>query len=139
MRFKRNKEPETILPITPLIDIVFLLLIFFMLTSRFHVASGVPIRLPTITQHAYEGETREIAVSIDRSGNIYLEKEKLNLNKLKDKIKDLLEDNQMAQLILQADRETPHGIVVQVMDLAKSAGVSSIVIAAQWDPYQEER
>ena len=134
MRFKRNKEPDPLLPITPLIDIVFLLLIFFMVTSHFHVASGIPIRLPKITQHAYEGETKEIAVSIDRSGLIYLKGEKTELKDLGLKLQDLVAKENLAKVILQADKETRHGIVVQVMDLAKTAGVSSIVIAAQWDP-----
>ena len=66
MRFRRKKEEEPMLGITPLIDIVFLLLIFFMLTSHFHVASGVPIRLPKVTQNAHNGTDRKVIIAIDR-------------------------------------------------------------------------
>ncbi|MBW2143197.1 MAG: biopolymer transporter ExbD [Deltaproteobacteria bacterium] len=134
MRFRRNKEEEPILGITPLIDIVFLLLIFFMLTSHFHVASGVPIRLPKVTQSAYEGKSQEIICAIDREGRIYLKGEKTDLKALGPKLQALVENGELIQLVLQADKEVKHGRVVQIMDLAKSAGVSSIIIAAQWDP-----
>ena len=122
------------LGITPLIDIVFLLLIFFMLTSHFHVASGVPIRLPKITQNAYDGKAQEIILAIDRTGRTYLKGDKSEIKDLGPRLKELVEKEGLNKIILQADKEVAHGKVVQVMDLAKSAGVSSIVIAAQWDP-----
>lgn len=134
MRFRRNKEEEPIPAITPLIDIVFLLLIFFMLTSHFHVASGVPIRLPKVSKSAYEGKSQEIICAIDREGHIYLKGEKTDLKVLGPKLQALAKKGELVQLVLQADKEVKHGRVVQVMDLAKSAGVSSIIIAAQWDP-----
>jgi len=133
MRFKQKKEEEPMLGITPLIDIVFLLLIFFMLTSHFHVASGVPIRLPKITQNAYDGKDQEIILAIDRTGRTYLKGEKSEVKNLGPRLKELVEKEGVKKIILQADKEAAHGMVVQVMDLAKRAGISSIVIAAQWD------
>jgi len=122
------------LGITPLIDIVFLLLIFFMVTSHFHVASGVPIRLPKVTQNTYEKKRHEIILAIDKMGRIYLKREKVELKELGVKLRDIVEKGDLIQLILQADKDVKHGKVVQVMDLAKSAGIPSIVIAAQWEP-----
>jgi biopolymer transport protein ExbD len=133
MRFKRIKEDEPMMGITPLIDIVFLLLIFFMLTSHFHVASGVPIRLPKVTQNAYGGKKQEIIVAIDKTGGVYLKGKKIEIGALGPRLKELLDKDGLAKLVLQADKEVHHGKVVQVMDLAKSAGISSIVIAAQWN------
>ncbi len=137
MRFKKKTEEDPILSITPLIDIVFLLLIFFMLTSHFTVASGVPIRLPKVTQNAYDGQNHEITISIDKEGQVYLKDEKTDINVLGEKLKSLVENRKLSQLVLQADREALHGIVVKIMDLAKSAGVSAIVIAADWEPQEE--
>ncbi|MBW1850145.1 MAG: biopolymer transporter ExbD [Deltaproteobacteria bacterium] len=134
MRFRRLKEEEPMLGITPLIDIVFLLLIFFMVTSHFHVASGVPIRLPKVTQNTYEKKRHEIILAIDKMGRIYLKREKVELKELGVKLRDIVEKGDLIQLILQADKDVKHGKVVQVMDLAKSAGIPSIVIAAQWEP-----
>ena len=137
MRFKKKTEEDPILSITPLIDIVFLLLIFFMLTSHFTVASGVPIRLPKVTQNAYDGQNHETTISIDKEGLVYLKDEKTDINVLGAKLKSLVENKKLSQVVLQADREARHGIVVKVMDLAKSAGVSAIVIAADWEPQKE--
>ena len=121
------------LGITPLIDIVFLLLIFFMLTSHFHAASGVPIRLPKVTQNAYDGKKQEIILAIDKTGRVYIKGKQIELGALGPRLKDLVEKDGLTKLVLQADEEVHHGRVVQIMDLAKSSGISSIVIAAQWN------
>ena len=134
MRFRKSKEEEPQLGITPLIDIVFLLLIFFMLTSHFHVASGVPIRLPEVTQKSHDEEAPKVIIVIDREGQIYLKGQKTSLKELDRKIRKLVKKDGVVYLLLQADEEVRHGKVVQVMDLAKGAGVSSILIAAQWEP-----
>jgi biopolymer transport protein ExbD len=137
MKFKKPKEEEPRLGITPLIDIVFLLLIFFMLTSHFHVASGLPIRLPKIAQKAYDSDRHKIILVIDRNGRIYFKGKKIDLEKLDSKLRSIVEKDGLVHLLLEADREVKHGRVVQIMDLAKKAGVSSIIIAARWEPKEE--
>ena len=132
MKFSKEKEDEPRLGIAPLVDIVFLLLIFFMLTSHFEIASGVRIRLPKVAQKVYNSEEMKVTVLIDRTGKIYYEGKKLTLSELKKKMEGLVERNGIVHLILQADQDTKHGRVVDVMDAAKSAGIRSIIIAARW-------
>ena len=134
MRFKRIKEDEPGFDIAPLIDIVFLLLIFFMLTSHFHLASGVHIKLPKMGQKLYEKQGDKIVLVINKWGNIYLKGEKFELKNLGIKLHKLVEKEGLDQLLLEADQEVKHGRVVQVMDIAKRAGMSSITIAAGWEP-----
>ena len=134
MRFRKINEEEPSVGITPLIDIVFLLLIFIMLTSHFQVASGVPIKLPKVGQRIYGSEGHKAVLTIDRGGYIYLRGEKIELKGLKLKLKSLVEKENIAHMILEADKEVKHGRVVQVMDVAKRAGVPSIVISAHWNP-----
>jgi len=134
MRFKKIKEEEPLLGITPLIDIVFLLLIFFMLTSHFHVASGIPIKLPKVAQKTYDKKSHEIILVVDRDGRTYLKGELIDLKDLGPKLKGLVDKDSLSHLLLQADKDVKHGMVVQIMDLAKRAGVPSLVIAAQWEP-----
>lgn len=134
MKFRKSRDEEPRLGITPLIDIVFLLLIFFMLTSHFHIASGVPIRLPKITQKDYDSEGHKVTLVIDRSGSIYLKGKEIDLKQLKRELEDLIKKEDRVHLLLEADKAVSHGRVVDVMDLAKTAGVSSIIIAANWDP-----
>jgi biopolymer transport protein ExbD len=134
MRFKKVKDEEPRLGITPLIDIVFLLLIFFMVTSHFHVASGVSIKLPKVTQKVFNKDEERITLMIDKEGHTYLKGEKIDLNKLSITLKALVENEGLVALLLEADKDVKHGKVVQVMDLAKTAGVLSIIIAANWEP-----
>jgi biopolymer transport protein ExbD len=134
MRFKKLNDEEPNLGITPLIDIVFLLLIFFMLTSHFDMFSGVVIRLPEVGQKSRSNEDQMVKAAIDKWGNIYLEGKKIDLKTLSEKLEKLTENDEMISLVLEGDKETKHGRIVQVMDTAKRAGVLSIVIAARWQP-----
>ena len=132
MRFRRPKEEENSLGIAPLVDIVFLLLIFFMVTSNFDVASGVRIKLPRVENRILDHEKNKIVLVIDKSGQIYIEGQKVDLNELKENLETLVSEMGILQVILQADKDVAHGRVVQIMDLAKTAGADSILIAAQW-------
>ena len=132
MRFRKGKEEHVSLSIAPLIDIVFLLLIFFMVTSHFDVASGVRIRLPKVSKRIFEQRTDRLTLVIDKSGQTYIEGQKIEMKALKDKLQKLVADKELLQIIIQADRDVKHGTVVQAMDIAQSAGVQNIIIAAQW-------
>jgi len=133
MRFSQPKREEISLgvSIAPLIDIVFLLLIFFMLTSHFDIISGIDIKLPDISERGSDQSVDTMTVSLDKTGNCYLQKKKVTLKDLYLKIKELTKEKKI-NLILNADRDVKHGHVVRIMDLAKKAGINSIVIAAQW-------
>jgi biopolymer transport protein ExbD len=133
MRFSQPKREEISLGISiaPLIDIVFLLLIFFMLTSHFEIITGIDIRLPDITERGLDQLVDTMIVAIDKTGNCYLKRKKVTLKDLYFRLKESTKQKEI-NLILQADRDVKHGHVVRIMDLAKRAGVTSIVIAAQW-------
>jgi len=132
MRFRKIKEEEIRLSIAPLIDIVFLLLIFFMVTSHFDVASGVRIRLPEVAKKFFNQEEDKITLVIDKSGGIYLKGKRVEMKILRKRLENLVKGKDLVHLFLQADKDVKHGRVVQVMDLAKSTGVHSIIIAARW-------
>ncbi len=137
MRFSQPKREEISLGISiaPLIDIVFLLLIFFMLTSHFDIISGIDIALPDISERGSDQSMDTITVSLDKTGNCYLQKKKVTLKGLFLQLKELAKEKKI-NLILNADRDVTHGHVVRIMDLAKKAGINSIIIAARW---REER
>lgn len=132
MRFRKVREEEVVLSIAPLIDIVFLLLIFFMVTSHFDVASGVRIKLPKVTSEFFNQGKNKIKLIIDQSGQAYLEGKKVDMETLQKRIEYLVNEKGMLFLILQADKDVKHGRVVEIMDLAKTAGIHSIIIAARW-------
>ncbi|MGD8389083.1 MAG: biopolymer transporter ExbD [Desulfobacteraceae bacterium] len=133
MRFVRTrKEDDPRLGIAPLIDIVFLLLIFFMVTSHFDLASGVRLQLPKMTTRLDEAPKQETTIVIDQEGNTYLEGERISGDALKKRLAELVGENDLERVILQADQESKHGAVLSVIDLARTAGVRSVIIAARW-------
>lgn len=132
MRFRRGKEEDINLGIAPLIDIVFLLLIFFMVTSHFDVASGVKIRLPKVSQKIYNENENRITLVIAESGQTYLEGEKVDMESLEKRLQDIVDKRSVTHLVIQADINVRHGTVVEAMDSAKTAGIQSIIIAAHW-------
>jgi biopolymer transport protein ExbD len=134
MRFKKTRDQEASIGIAPFIDMVFLLLIFFMVTSQFDVASGVPIQLPRVATKTFDENTEKVKVIIDRAGQIFLRGAKLDMAGLEKELRAILQEKGLVSLVLQADRSVPHGIVVEAMDIAKAAGVHTIIIAAQWRP-----
>lgn len=134
MRFRKSREDEIRLSIAPLIDIVFLLLIFFMVTSHFDVASGVRISLPKVAKRIFNQEKTRITLVIDKSGHTYLEGKRIDMKTLQERLRELVKDKGIFQVILQADKDVSHGKVVQIMDIAKTAGAHSIIIAARWKP-----
>jgi len=132
VRFRKSKDEETRLGLAPLIDIVFLLLIFFMVTSHFDVASGLRIQLPEVAQRVFNQQDNQLRLVIDKSGRMVLEGKELNMDDLKQHFEKAVNERDTVHLILQADKDVRHGVVVQAMDAAKAAGIHSILIAAQW-------
>ncbi len=132
MRFRRANDEDIRLGIAPLIDIVFLLLIFFMVTSHFDVASGVRIRLPQSSRRILDQVEDKVTLVLDRSGKIYFEGRQIDQKTLRKDLEDIVGRQGVVRLVLQADKDVKHGRVVEIMDLAKAAGVHSIIIAAQW-------
>lgn len=133
MRFRKKKDDEPNIGIAPLVDIVFLLLIFFMVTSHYDIAAGVQIKLPRVTKKtAGPGSENQVIIIVDKDGNAYLDGVKTDMKTLKDRLTEEVENRGMLHLVLQADSDVRHGKVVEIMDMAKGAGINSIVIAARW-------
>jgi biopolymer transport protein ExbD len=127
MKFKRHVEFEKgQLDIAPLIDVVFLLLIFFMLTSSYIFQPGIKIDLPkTVTSEAIQKENLVVAISAENT--IYLNNRPVTLNILKSLLKKSATDKR--PLFIKADRKASLGKVVQVWDICREVGLTQINIA----------
>jgi biopolymer transport protein ExbD len=132
MRFKRKKEEDQMLSIVPLIDTIFFLMLFFAVTYDFDIASGVHIDMPEVTQKSIEDEANKITLIMNKAGEIYLGGEKIDQKALDKKLQSLVKEKGALSVVLQADKDVTHGKVVQIMDIAKNSGISSIIIAARW-------
>lgn len=131
MKFSHVNKKSIGFDITPLIDVVFLLLIFFMLTTTFvNVESGVKVDLPTGDFAAVE-ERQNLVVSITENNVIYLNNKLIDPTKMSERIREEIGDNAASLVILEADQNISHGKVVRVMDLIKKGGAERIAIATK--------
>lgn len=131
MRFKRptSRSQETFINLTPLIDVVFLLLIFFMVSTTFAtIRHGIRVDLPQ-TQ-ATEPEVDEtLVISITNEAKVYVGKQWMETDKqLLETLARHLNKNRETPVVINADTEAMHGQVVHVMDIAKRAGADQLGI-----------
>jgi len=113
--------------ITPLIDIVFLLLIFFMVSTSFDDINRIDVDLPKASATNNKTESKSITISIQKDGAIYIDKQQLSLTELESRLREL---NKSSLVIVRADEGSLHGNVVEVMDRARSVGLTKLAIAA---------
>ena len=117
--------------LTPMIDIVFQLLIFFMVTAVFAVTPGLDIKLPE-AEEAQAPEKENLFIVVDQDGNMKLNHQTVTFSNLKDKIQEkrqLLDNTTM--IIIQGDERATHGQIVQIMDIARQVGVIDQIIATE--------
>jgi len=130
MQFRRQRQKGSIgLDMTPIIDTVFNLLIFFALSFNFGVNPGIQVKLPKASAEAVKKEKREVSVTITKDGEIMLDGSPITIDNLSWRFKTLCYENPDAMIIIFADRKTFHEKVVEVMDAAKSVGLSKLAIA----------
>jgi biopolymer transport protein ExbD len=129
MRFKRNKRIENPPDITPMIDVVFLLLIFFMLSTTFIVKPGINISLPKSSAEEIRKQKEEIEISISREGGFYLDGDKVDLETLKERFINAAKTSIESVVIINADEKASHGDVVAIMDMAKESGITKLAVA----------
>lgn len=133
--FARNNHRHRIkvqVPLTSLIDIVFLLLIYFLLTTNFMVDEGIKIKLPQARAAAPQTE-EVITVYVDQEGRAYLGTQELSHDRLFDRLKEMIKDRESKLVVIRADRAVILNKAVKVMDVAKAAGADRLCLATQKD------
>ena len=129
---KYKRKPDALLNMTPIIDIVFLLLIFFLLSTNFMTQEGINVKLPLAENTAPQTQ-EEITVYITHEGLVFLKNELLSDAQLYTKLKSLIGDDQERLVTVKADRQIVLNRVVKVMDIIKSAGAGRLCIATERD------
>jgi len=131
-----HKEDSVDVNLTPLIDVVFLLLIFFMVSTTFDRHAKLKVSLPEASTKATQQQNDPLVLSIDAKGNYFLNERQIvnqQLDTLKQAIlKTLGEKNvniEDVSLVLRADANTPHQSVVRAMDAASQLGLTKLSIA----------
>lgn len=133
LRPDHRKELSVEINLTPLIDVVFLLLIFFMVSTTFDRHAKLKVQLPEAEAKAQQQQQDDpVILSIDANGEYYInDRQVLNtqLDTLKQALLKTVADRQDVTLILRADGRTPHQAVVRAMDAASQLGLTRLSIA----------
>jgi biopolymer transport protein ExbD len=116
--------------LTPLIDVVFILLIFFLVTASFTKESGIDVNRPT-AQTAVRQEQGNLIIAINKSGEIWIDNQLVDLRTIRAHIERLHAQNPEGTVIILADKESQTGTAVDVLDQVRLAGVTNVAIAAE--------
>lgn len=134
MRLHTTKKKEITVNITPLIDVVFLLLIFFMVSTSFTRETQIELELPKASGEQLEIESVVVEVSIDAEGNFYVNKKPLinaKIETLRKAINKVSEGDNSLPLIISADAKAPYQSVVAAMDAAGQEGFHNLQMATR--------
>ena len=129
---RKRKRFQVQIPLTSLIDIVFLLLIYFLLTTNFMVDEGIKIKLPQAKAAAPQTE-EVITVYVDQKGRAFLGTDEVPLAELFDRIKEKIGSKQDELVVIRADRAVILNKAVKVMDIVKAAGAGRLCLATEKD------
>jgi len=133
MKIHRSPHLKRFIPgidATPMADIVFLLLIFFMLSSTFIIQPGLKIKLPSAVTSEVE-LTKNIVLNITEEGYIFLDDTPTNILELPSSLNAALSKQEEKVVIIKADESVRHGFIVKIMDVAKLSGAERLVIATE--------
>ena len=124
-----SEEPDDDINMTPMLDIVFIMLIFFIVTASFVKESGIDVQRPSAVTTESK-EQASIVVAINEVGEIWIDKRAVDVRSVRANIERLRAENPQGSVVIQADKNSTNGLLVQVMDAARQAGVENVSIAA---------
>jgi biopolymer transport protein ExbD len=131
MRRKRSRsEDETEINLTPMLDVTFIMLIFFIVTASFVKEAGIDVSRPPAAT-AERKERGNILVAITENDQIWIDRRPVDARALRANIERLHAENPQGSVVIQADKNSKNGLLVQVMDAARLAGVSNVSLAAE--------
>lgn len=129
-RQSSSEDDESNIDITPMLDVVFIMLIFFIVTATFVKESGIDVNSPDAAT-AVKKKKANILVAINEKNEIWIDKREVDIRSVRPSIERLHAENPQGSVVIQADKKSYTETLVQVMDAARSAGVYNIAIAAQ--------
>ncbi len=126
----QNQEEEAGIDITPMLDVVFIMLIFFIVTASFIKETGIDVNRPQAAT-AVKKAKANILIAIDANNDIWIDRRQVDIRSVRPNIERLHAENPQGSVIIQADKESKTDTLIQVMDASRQAGVYNVSIAAQ--------
>jgi len=130
MRKKRvTANEEATVDLTPMLDVVFIMLIFFIVTTSFVKESGIDVARPSAAT-AQKKQTASILIAVNNNGDIWIDKRKIDVRSVRANVERLHAESPEGSVVIQADKASKTGTLVKVMDQVRLAGVTNISLAA---------
>ncbi len=130
MRYRESKETVQDLNISPLIDMVFILLIFFMVSTTFVKDMKLELERPSASS-ATTASTKAIRLYIDNAGEVYMDGESIRIWVIQSRLRDLLKTKTQKSVLVVTDENVPSGKLVEVVDQARLAGATDVGVATE--------
>jgi biopolymer transport protein ExbD len=134
VNFSVRRREESRVDVTPLIDIIFQLVLFFMVSTTFVTSPGIQVDLPRSSAQTILREKQDLNIWMTSEGSLYLEREAMTWPVLSDRFAQAAMRDPNTMVIIKADTEVDHGRVVAVMDLARGKGLTRLAIATEAGP-----
>jgi biopolymer transport protein ExbD len=129
-RQRARDQEESEVNLTPMLDVVFIMLIFFIVTASFVKEAGIDVSRPPAAT-AERKERGNILVAITENDQIWMDRRQVDPRALRANLERLHAENPQGSVVIQADKSSKNGLLVQVMDAARLAGVKSVSLAAE--------
>ncbi len=123
-------EEETAIDLTPMLDVVFIMLIFFIVTASFVKEAGIDVNRPEAST-AVKKDRANILVAISENNEIWINKRRVDERAIQANIERLYAENPQGSVVIQADRKATTDALIKVMDASRAAGVFDVSIATQ--------
>ena len=123
MNFSARRRPELTVDVTPLIDIIFQLVIFFMVSTTFVTEQGIEVDLPRSSSQTVLRERNDIAVKVAADGAIYVDEQAVSWSELQTQMRTAAQAAGGGMVVIKADKTVDYGRAVAVLDLARSLGL----------------
>jgi biopolymer transport protein ExbD len=133
VQFRKVRKPSVAINIAPLVDVIFLLVIFFAVSTTFLETAGLKLELPTSSSTA-KREPLDLTILLAADGTLSFRGEQVSREQLGSRLRQVLADSDRKIVVLRADRSTAHGDVVKIMDLIREAGAEGLTVAARSSP-----
>ncbi|MBE1300927.1 MAG: biopolymer transporter ExbD [Alteromonadaceae bacterium] len=124
-----REEEDAEIDMTPMLDIVFIMLIFFIVTTSFVKEKGLEVQRPKENQQQNNKPSKAVSILITNEGQIYFNNQLVDVVRVNARIQNYLAENNTDVAVVKAGPKAPHGIVVAVLDQAAEAGLSTLSIA----------
>jgi biopolymer transport protein ExbD len=129
-RKDRRERDESEINITPMLDVVFIMLIFFIVTTSFVKETGTTVSRP-VAETAQLKERGNILVGVRENGEVWINRQNVNITAVRQSIERLLRENPEGQVVIVADEDSDSEVVIRVMDQLGQAGVGRVSLASE--------